>query len=342
MSKVSVILPNYNHANYLEKRIKSILAQTFKDYELIILDDHSPDNSRDIIDRYSKKYPEIRVFYNEQNSGSPFLQWNKGVNLAKGEYIWIAESDDFCEPNFLETLVPILDANPRVGIAHTQSYLVDERGEILNSYLENLEFIFKSDIWRNDFIKNGMEVCREWLIFHNPIPNASGALMRKDIYLECGGADPTMKLNGDWHFYSKVMMRSDLAFCKSELNYFRVHEDTQRERVRVNSSVYQEIIAVNQFISENVSGVEENSRLSLYRVASWWAGGLPFQKWQLASFGENYRLYRFFRQYRKRLWLDVIIVLVTRPIKSILFHLGLIKPLKRVRNVIFPGKYFNK
>ncbi|RYE13814.1 MAG: glycosyltransferase family 2 protein, partial [Sphingobacteriaceae bacterium] len=102
--KVSVIIPNYNHARYLPQRIESVIHQTFQDIEVILMDDCSLDTSRTIIAQYAAQDNRIRVILNEQNSGSTFKQWNKGIALAKGEYVWIAESDDYAELDFLETL----------------------------------------------------------------------------------------------------------------------------------------------------------------------------------------------------------------------------------------------
>jgi glycosyltransferase involved in cell wall biosynthesis len=101
-AKVSVIIPNYNHADYLPARIDSVLQQTHQNLEVILMDDCSSDNSREIITRYAAQDARIRVVLNEQNSGSTFKQWNKGIALARGEYIWIAESDDVADSTFLE------------------------------------------------------------------------------------------------------------------------------------------------------------------------------------------------------------------------------------------------
>jgi len=92
MPAVSVIVPNYNHARFLRRRVETILAQTFQDFELILLDDCSTDDSRSVLRQYSSD-PRVRLEFNEVNSGSTFKQWNKGVRLAQGKYIWIAESD---------------------------------------------------------------------------------------------------------------------------------------------------------------------------------------------------------------------------------------------------------
>ena len=109
--KVSVIVPNYNHAAFLHDRISSILNQSYQNFELIILDDCSTDNSLAIIEQFKEEKAVSHVILNTKNSGSTFKQWEKGLNLAKGEYIWIAESDDFADRQFLERAVEILDEN---------------------------------------------------------------------------------------------------------------------------------------------------------------------------------------------------------------------------------------
>ena len=94
---VSVIVPNYNHAQYLEKRIDTVLNQTYQNIEVIILDDKSKDNSIEVIEQY-RNHPKVaQIILNEQNTGSPFKQWDKGISAANGELIWIAESDYYNE-----------------------------------------------------------------------------------------------------------------------------------------------------------------------------------------------------------------------------------------------------
>src|ERR1700738_3854186 len=112
MPRVSVVIPNYNHARYLRQRVDSVLQQSYQDFEVILMDDCSTDDSRIVISEYAND-PRIRISLNEKNSGSAFKQWNKGVGLARGEYVWIAESDDYADPHLLETLVSRLEAEPR-------------------------------------------------------------------------------------------------------------------------------------------------------------------------------------------------------------------------------------
>lgn len=128
---VSVVVPNYNYARYLDARLSSILNQTFQDFELILLDDASTDNSLEILDKY-KNNPHVSHFIvNEQNTGSPFKQWMKGILLAKGEWIWIAEADDLCEFTFLETCVGQVQKYSNISVCMTASKYIDENGSIL-------------------------------------------------------------------------------------------------------------------------------------------------------------------------------------------------------------------
>lgn len=340
MPKVSVIIPNYNHEAFLIKRLDSVLNQSFKDFEVILLDDCSTDHSRAILEDYCFKHDFVQFYPNERNSGSPFHQWNKGVKLAKGEYIWIAESDDFCEPEFLAKMTPLLDENPGVGIAYAQSNLVDEKDQIINSYLKNLEFIYKSEEWRQNFIKNGAEANKEWLLFHNPIPNASGVLMRKKAFLEADGADVEMKLNGDWFLYAKILVNWDLAFLADHLNYFRVHDQTQRSRTYANYKIFREIIKLNEFIRNNTDGADGNADKAMKKVSGWWAGSLPHQKWSRAMLKGNRELYKAFKPYNRYFIFNIILIHLITWLRNILIALGLLKPLKKMRSRLFPGKYF--
>ena len=127
MPLVTVIIPNYNHAKYLRQRIDTVLNQTYTSFEVIILDDCSTDNSKDIILSY-KDNPHIsNIVLNSENSGSTFKQWNKGFELAKGDYIWIAESDDYCDLNLLELLITQIQKYSQSSIVYTVHILLMQK-----------------------------------------------------------------------------------------------------------------------------------------------------------------------------------------------------------------------
>ena len=121
MPKVSVIVPNYNYRRFLTKRIDSILAQTYQDIEIILLDDCSTDGSQELLKQYSKYPTFVKYLVNDKNSGSPFAQWERGMAFARGEYLWIAESDDYCKNNFLEVMVNALNDHPTASFAASGS-----------------------------------------------------------------------------------------------------------------------------------------------------------------------------------------------------------------------------
>lgn len=339
--KVSVLIPNYNHAEFLAQRVHSVMQQSFRDVEVLLFDDASTDNSHEVIHQLLEEYPQIKFIPSEQNSGSPFVQWNKGAQLAQGSYLWIAESDDFADTHLLENLVHQMEQDPDISISYTQSMLVNEVGEHLNSYAKNLAFIYKTKDWEQAFVKEGKEVCRDWLIKHNPIPNASGALFRKSVFLEVGGADPSMRLNGDWYLYTKMLLHHKLSFSPEILNYFRVHKKTQRQRARATADVYEELISINTYLRKHVPNIEAQADDALVNIASWWTGSLPYQVKSQTNRKKNKVLYQFFKKVKPNLALHIVLTYLIIGTRFLLNKLGLLTPLKNWRSKLFPGKYFN-
>jgi glycosyltransferase involved in cell wall biosynthesis len=222
---VSIIVPNYNHAAFLAQRIDSILQQSYQNFELIILDDCSIDDSREVIERYRSHSKTSKIIYNETNSGSTYKQWNKGVSLAQGELVWIAESDDFAHPDFLQTLKLAFDTEKRLGIAYCQSNRVNEKNEITStwkSWTDNLDYTF----FDHDFHISGKEYIDRFLIHKNTIPNASAVLFKKDVFWQVGGADERVPIFSDWLTWLKMLLISDISFTPLTLNNFRYHANS--------------------------------------------------------------------------------------------------------------------
>jgi glycosyltransferase involved in cell wall biosynthesis len=235
--KVSVVIPNYNHSRYLPQRIDSVLNQTFQDFELLLLDDCSPDNSREILTAYASRDARIQLVFNEQNSGSTFKQWNKGIALAKGEYVWLAESDDYADPDLLAALVACLEANPQAGLAYCDSFSVDENGEPMpmptwEPFLAELD----EQLWKQDFTRPGLELVQRFMSYRNIIPNASAVLLRRATLKQVGPADESFKVLGDWLFWAKILAISDVSFVARPLNYFRTHRNNVRSKTLENGT----------------------------------------------------------------------------------------------------------
>ena len=224
--KVSIIIPNYNHARYLKQRIDSILDQDFQDFEIIILDDCSLDDSRALINSYSNDEKIKKCIFNSKNSGSTFKQWKKGIQSARGEYICIAESDDFCSSAFLSVLVRVLDENLDVGVAYCRSNVVDEYSTYL--YDEGIWFdVLDSKRWKNSFFNNGLEHIKSYLQDFNTIPNASAVIFRRNLF-SLKDIPVQFKYMGDWYFWILLLLRSNVYYHSTPLNYFRSSLQTTR------------------------------------------------------------------------------------------------------------------
>lgn len=228
MYKVSVIIPNYCHAAYLEQRIDSVLSQTYQDFEVIILDDNSPDDglSRMVIEKYRENPHVSHIVYNDENSGSTFKQWDKGISLAEGEYIWIAESDDYCSPFFLESLMKVIDKNLNVSLAYCQSVWVNKEGKVIKKTLSSGGArIYDTKC----FI--------EWfMLLGNGVTNASSAVFLKDAALNIDKEYAKYKGAGDRLFWIKIAEQGNVAVINEGLNYFRQHGDNTTSRCYVNGT----------------------------------------------------------------------------------------------------------
>lgn len=212
--KLSVIVPNYNHAQFLKQRIDSVLGQSFQDFELIILDDSSSDNSRDIIEAY-RNHPKVRhIIYNENNSGSAFKQWLKGISLAQGEWVWIAESDDWAEQFFLERMIRAIGENPSCGLAYCWSFYTDEKGNQFWPIADKNKTV----------LHRGKTFLCESLILYNCIVNVSSCLFKRELFeIEKVKLYEHMRLCGDWFFYVLLAEKADVVEIMSPLNYCRRH-----------------------------------------------------------------------------------------------------------------------
>ncbi len=272
MPKVSVIIPNYNHERYLKQRIESVLNQTYQDFELIILDDKSTDNSKDVIEQYRNHTKVSKIVYNEFNSGTTFKQWNKGITLSVGELIWLAESDDDASEFFLEDLVEKFDENPKLGIVYCDSYYLNEKNEKLQCTHIWKNERFATNRWDNDYENSGIKEVNDYLIYHNIIDNASSAMFKKEALFNAGLADESFRYAGDMYLYMKVLLVSDVAYVAKPLNYFREHAVNTSKESFVNGLrplegvlSYSKLLLNNKLISKETRTKRNRQAVTEYR-----------------------------------------------------------------------------
>jgi glycosyltransferase involved in cell wall biosynthesis len=313
MPKVSIILPNYNHAPYLERRVQSILNQTYQDFELIYLDDASTDNSNEIFAKYTD-YPRVRTILNSTNSGSPFKQWNKGIRQASGEYIWIAESDDYSDSRQLATLVEKLDQNPSVGLAYCRSWRVGANDKPIGSCRD---WILNPDRerWEKDFVNSGIDECSQYMSYENTILNASSLVMRRTIYEQAGFADETLRLCGDWMMWIKMLLISDIAYVAAPLNYYRQHFKTVRSQSDLNGLSIEENYRVISYILNHLDCSSEITEHTLKKFFGQWVRLFLSNKSSI-PWNRNYSIYRLAQRIdpklHYRIFREVIHVLLLR------------------------------
>jgi len=260
---VSVIVPCYNHAPYLKERIESIIHQTYQNFELILLDDLSPDNSAQILLSY-KNHPKVsHCIINEKNSGSTFYQWNKGIELAKGELVWIAESDDVADLSFLDKLVKPFLENSKLVLAYSQSYRMDSKGNITGSWKDHTDDL-DSKRFEENFTMTGLDYVDQFLVVRNTIPNASAVLFKKHTYFVVNGANPNLKLTGDWEIWSKIVSQGNIFFNAEKLNFFRYHDSSviaKAKNMKSNLSLRNQVIEFRQLIATYWKNFPQNKNI---------------------------------------------------------------------------------
>ena len=219
---VSVIVPNYNHSKFLEKRIDSILNQTYQDFELILLDDKSTDNSVDILRRYAQNPKVTAIEINEENSGSTFKQWEKGINMAQGKYIWLAESDDYADTTFLQCLVAAAEADPQVVICQAGANMIDQNDK---PYAVKPYDRWDEKNLGQTIYYDGKKFDHKYMRITNVLYNASGIIFRRDAVNPFPDFVKQYRCCGDWLFWYHLAQKGKVAIVHKKLNYFRRHGD---------------------------------------------------------------------------------------------------------------------
>ena len=199
--KVSIIIPTYNRAHYIGESVDSILAQTFKDYEIIVVDDGSTDNTREVLKKYGDK-----VQYVYQNNAGPPAAMNTGVRKAKGEYYLILGDDDALMPDMVERQVEVLDKNPDAAFVCSGIHFVDADGEIYKTSRDGRarERSFKS------------------LLFDNFVWHLT-ALVRRSVSEEMGHFDETLLTTHDHDLWIRMAIKYRFEYTDLPLAKFRRH-----------------------------------------------------------------------------------------------------------------------
>lgn len=240
--KVSIIVPNYNHAPYLQQRLESIYRQTYENFEVILLDDCSSDNSIEILTEFASRFPNRTICnFNDVNSGGVFRQWKKGLEIANGELVWIAESDDFCSDNFLAEQVKAFN-NPAVMLSFCNvEFVSGESCEPVWSLASYLAELAMHD-WCEPFIRSAHSLVSSGWGIKNLVPNVSGAVFRKPHGFSLLDDErwQSLRMCGDWVFYLSLIRGGLVSYTPAATNYYRQHSASTSQTTQKQDIYYLE------------------------------------------------------------------------------------------------------
>ena len=267
--KISVIVPNYNYGRFLYQRIYSILNQNYKIFELIILDDKSKDNSMEIIENIGNrinKYIDVRLIKNDVNSGNAFNQWQKGLEMARGDYVWICEADDYCKKNFLKKVTEPIRENKDIVISYADTGFIDGDGNVIKKSLIDQIDLLKTNHWHNSYVNDGIEEINNYTYLNCTIPNVSGTIIKTGNYGKILEKAKTFKQCGDWYFYINVLKFGKIAYNKKTLNYYRLHGNNISSTMDKEKHLL-EIEKIYDYLKDNDKVTKEQEKNMKDRIA---------------------------------------------------------------------------
>jgi glycosyltransferase involved in cell wall biosynthesis len=278
MNKISIIIPSYNHYKFLKKRLDSIVNQTFKDWEMIIIDDQSNDGSIEILNDFvqENKNKVKHFIINETNSGSGYNSWKKGIELANSEYIWIAETDDYSDENFLEKSIQVLEKKPNCALSFCSSVYVDTDENHLYDSTKRTEQL---NVLDGQFKVFNGSVLIDLLPFSTYITNGSSVVFR-NTSSKIPDKIFTNKQSSDLFLWTYLLQEKSFIFLNEKLNFFRRHDDsttTKTSKFNLESvyhekanylNYFEQSIKYKEFISHYIKFYINTNKSKMFNISS--------------------------------------------------------------------------
>ena len=202
MQKVSVIIPGYNMAEFSVKAVESVLNQTYKNIELIFVDDGSTDNTREKIAPYTG-----RLRYISKANGGACSARNLGIRESTGEIIAMLDCDDMYLPQKIEECVNFLQEHPDHGLVHTDAYVVDEHDHVIGMDRHRER---NCSGWITDKLNMTNFICNPTVVF------------RKKCLEKTGGYDETLFPPADWDLWLRISEHYEIGYISSPLSQYRM------------------------------------------------------------------------------------------------------------------------
>ncbi len=210
--KVSICMPTYNRAGCLKQALAALLNQTFSDFELVVCDDASTDNTEEVVKSINDK--RLRYVRNPSNLGL-FENWNNCIKHATGEYIAIYHDHDIYDPTLIEESVKILDSNERIGFIFTGIRFIDDNDNVLETIVEKY--------W--DGLIPGHKLARFMATRWNSLIAALVVMVRRDAYETVGLYEPSFGSAADWEMWIRLLLKYDTYYIAKPMADVRARND---------------------------------------------------------------------------------------------------------------------
>lgn len=233
---ITVIIPTYNRADYIEETIQSVLNQTYQNFEIIVSDDGSTDNTKEIVESFNDR--RIKYIFHE-NSGLPAVTRNRGIKQSSGEYIALLDSDDLWLPDKLKKQIGEFEKNGNIGLVCTKSFHFNkEKKWIQYKHLSEKDFTFKSLFLRNNII-------------------CSSVVIKKSVLDDVGlfNENPKIQSGEDYELWLRIAKKYEIKYVNIPLAKYRNHEEVIRkkdvERINMLINIYTSLME-NKVIDDNL------------------------------------------------------------------------------------------
>lgn len=226
--KVSVFLQTYDQAQYLGQSIESLLSQTLQDFELLIVDDCSPDDTQEVLQRYNSDH-RITQIRNPRNLGQ-HLSTNLHSQRLQGEFVVFASGDDVYLPELFEAEVSVLEKHSSVGLVHVDGYIIDATGNRKHLISDRYSGTFRA-LSLNGYVMRGLDFFK-LLLKANLIASHSTCMLRRECLEKVGSFDESLPQLGDWDMWMRIALNYDVAYISEPLVCWREHDQSASARMR--------------------------------------------------------------------------------------------------------------
>ena len=220
--KVSIVIPTYNRARFLPLAIRSVLDQLYSDFELLVIDDGSSDDTKDVV----KRLPDSRIRYIQKEHRGISHSMNTGIRVSKGQLIARLDSDDIWLPHMLSCLIKVMDDYPKIGLVYARAQGMDISGNLLPD-TRGQPLIYPDSSFRS--------------IIHSDHTCNIAMVVRRECFEKCGMFDEVFRVNEDWDMYLRIAEHFDFKFHDQIVARYRYHDS--------NISGFK-----SQFIQERLDG----------------------------------------------------------------------------------------